>query len=64
MKAVAFRSILIVEDDEATRTLLATLLGEDPPPQGGTSPDQATRGVLARLRLQLAPYWPILKGRN
>jgi len=44
--------------------VLRTLLGEDPPPQGGATPDQATRGLLARLRLQLAPYWPILKGRN
>ena len=39
--------------------VLRTLLGEEPPPGGGQPPDQATRGVLARLRALLQPYWGI-----
>jgi acetoin utilization deacetylase AcuC-like enzyme len=41
--------------------VLRTLLGEEPPPAGEREADGATRQVLARLRVQLAPHWPILK---
>ena len=41
--------------------VLRTLLGEAPPPVPQREPDRATREVLARLRIQLAPYWPILR---
>jgi acetoin utilization deacetylase AcuC-like enzyme len=39
--------------------VLRTLLGENPPPVGGPPPDEATRGIIVRLREQLAPYWGI-----
>jgi acetoin utilization deacetylase AcuC-like enzyme len=41
--------------------VLRTLLGEAPPPEPLGEADRATREVLARLRIQLAPYWPILR---
>ena len=41
--------------------VLRTLLGAAPPPVPQREPDRATREVLARLRIQLAPYWPILR---
>jgi acetoin utilization deacetylase AcuC-like enzyme len=41
--------------------VLRTLLGEAPPPVPRGEPDRATREILARLRIQLAPYWPILR---
>jgi len=41
--------------------VLRTLLGEDPPPLGGQPADLSTRSVIARMRVQLAPQWSILK---
>jgi acetoin utilization deacetylase AcuC-like enzyme len=42
--------------------VLRTLLGEASPPAGEGEADGATRQVLEHLRVQLAPYWPILGG--
>jgi acetoin utilization deacetylase AcuC-like enzyme len=41
--------------------VLRTLLGEEPPRVPQREPDRATREVLARLRIELAPHWPILR---
>jgi acetoin utilization deacetylase AcuC-like enzyme len=41
--------------------VLRTLLGEEPPRLDGPPVDASTLSVIAGLRVQLAPLWPILK---
>jgi acetoin utilization deacetylase AcuC-like enzyme len=42
--------------------VLRALLGEEPRTEGQPEADQATRSVLDRLRVELAPFWPALRG--
>jgi acetoin utilization deacetylase AcuC-like enzyme len=40
--------------------VLRTLLEGEPQPEGEREPDEATRTVLGRLQVELAPFWPVL----